>query len=96
MLYLNRKKFEKISKGIGKSLGRLPLTPNQWTVSSLVLSLVTLYFLASGSFLIAAIVFAFTSFIDMVDGAVARQKGKVTKAGGYLDSITDRAIEFVI
>jgi phosphatidylglycerophosphate synthase len=96
MLYLNRKYFEKLGKHIGSIFGRMPITPNQWTLFSLVLALLTFCLLISRQFLLALVAFAFTAFIDMIDGAVARQKKQVTKVGGYLDSIIDRTIEFVI
>ncbi|MFH1229816.1 MAG: CDP-alcohol phosphatidyltransferase family protein [Candidatus Aenigmatarchaeota archaeon] len=96
MLYLNRKYFEKIGKQIGYAFSKIPVSPNQWTVISLILAFVTFYFLAAKEFIIAIAIFAFTAFIDMIDGAVARHTKKVTKIGGYLDSIVDRSIEFVI
>ena len=96
MLYLNRKYFEKIGKQVGYAFSKIPVSPNHWTVISLILAFVTSYFLAAKEFVVAIIVFAFTAFIDMIDGAVARHTKKVTKIGGYLDSIVDRSIEFVI
>jgi phosphatidylglycerophosphate synthase len=96
MLYLNRKYFEKTGKQIGRIFGKMPITPNQWTLLSLALSMVTFYFLINRDFIPAIVIFAFTAFIDVIDGSVARQNRQVTKVGGYLDSVVDRAIEFVI
>jgi len=96
MLYKRRNYFDNLGRKIGKIFSKLSLSPNQWTILSLVFALVLFYFLIKGEFLIAAIVFAFTAFIDMIDGAVAREAKKVTKVGGYLDSIIDRVIEFII
>ena len=96
MLYKRRNYFDNLGRKIGKIFSKLSLSPNQWTILSLVFALVLFYFLIKGEFLIAAIVFAFTAFIDMIDGAVAREAKKVTKVGGYLDSIADRVIEFII
>jgi phosphatidylglycerophosphate synthase len=96
MLYLNRKYFEKIGKQVGYAFSKIPVSPNQWTVLSLILAFVASYFLAAKEFIVSITVFAFTAFIDMIDGAVARHTKKVTKIGGYLDSIVDRSIEFLI
>jgi phosphatidylglycerophosphate synthase len=96
MLYFKRKYFNKLSKKIGITFSKLSLSPNQWTLSSLILVIMSFYFLVNQNFLIATIVFAFTISIDMIDGAVARATGRVTIFGGYLDTIIDRLIEFII
>jgi len=96
MLYKKRNYFYKLGKKIGFIFSKISLSPNQWTILSLVFALIMFYFLINQNFLFASIIFAFTAFIDMVDGAVAREAKKVTKIGGYLDSITDRVIEFII
>jgi phosphatidylglycerophosphate synthase len=96
MLWKRRNYFNEISKKIGILFSKFSLSPNQWTMLSLLLVLITLYFLIKEEFLVASILFAFTAFIDMIDGAVARETKKVTKIGGYLDSIIDRVIEFII
>ncbi len=96
MLYKRRIYFDKLGKRIGLIFSKMPLSPNQWTILSLVFALIMLYFLINQNFLLASVIFAFTAFIDVIDGAVARETKKVTKLGGYLDSITDRAVEFII
>ena len=74
---------------------KFQLSANHWTILSLLLIIVTFYFLARGEFLISAVILAFTSFIDVIDGAVARVTKKVSIFGAYLDTIADRMIEFV-
>jgi len=44
----------------------------------------------------ALISFFISSFLDFIDGAVARRAGKVTKKGAYLDTIFDRYVEGII
>ena len=95
MIYKNRKVFENISLSVGKTFSRLQLSANQWTVLSLLMVIVTFYFMISGNFLVSAVLLAFTSFIDVIDGAVARATKKTTIFGAYLDAVTDRVIEFV-
>jgi archaetidylinositol phosphate synthase len=96
MLWMNRKYFKGFSEKIGDVFGKIPLTPNQWTILSLFLAAFVFYLIFLGYFFSAFLLFVFTISIDMIDGAVARKKKMVTKVGGYLDSITDRAIEFLI
>jgi archaetidylinositol phosphate synthase len=96
MLYKRRIYFDKLGKKIGLIFSKMSLSPNQWTILSLVFALIMFYFLINQNFLLASVIFAFTAFIDVIDGAVARETKKVTKVGGYLDSITDRVIEFII
>jgi len=96
MLYAKRSLLKGLSKKVGIIFGKLSLSPNQWTLFSLVLVTITLYFLINKSFLIAAVIFAFTAAIDMIDGAVARITNRATIFGAYLDTIIDRLIEFEI
>jgi phosphatidylglycerophosphate synthase len=96
MLYKRRSYFDNIGRRIGFAFSKLPLSPNHWTILGLLLVLVMFYFLINQNFLFAAIIFAIAALIDMIDGAVARETKKVTKMGGYLDSIIDRVIEFII
>ncbi len=96
MLYKKRKHFKGLSKDIGYTFSKLPLSPNQWTLSSLFLALIVFYFLVNQNFLISFVVCIFAVSIDMIDGAVARATGRTTKFGAYLDTVTDRFIEFFI
>lgn len=96
MLYKKRKYFKSLSSKIGETLVRVPMSPNQWTVSSLVLAVILFYFLINQEFLISFIVCIFAVSIDMVDGAVARASNRVTKFGAYLDTTIDRFVEFFI
>ena len=96
MLYAERQRFEKLSVKIGLVFSRLPLTPNQWTVFSLLPALASAYLLASSFFLEAAALFIVASFMDLIDGSVARVTGKVSRFGAYLDTIVDRYVEGLI
>ena len=96
MLYAARQRFEKLSVKIGLVFSRLPLTPNQWTIFSLLPALASAYFLANSQFLEAALLFIVAAFLDLVDGSVARVTGKVSRFGAYLDTIVDRYVEALI
>ena len=96
MLYENREKFNKLSIKIGMIFSKIPLSPNQWTVFSLLPAVIAALYLASNEFLIAAGLFALAAFIDLIDGSVARVLGRTTRFGAYLDTITDRYVEFIL
>jgi phosphatidylglycerophosphate synthase len=96
MLWKRRKRLDKFGGRIGRIFSKIPLSPNAWTALGLVLAITTAYFLASKDFLIATVAFAFAALFDMIDGSVARIRKKVTKLGGYLDSVTDRTVEFIV
>ena len=95
-LYAKREKLGGISSKIGKTFARLGLAPNQWTLLTLIPTIVTFYFLVQRDFLFAALFFLISSFMDWIDGSVARVTGKTTKFGAYLDSVMDRYVEFII
>jgi len=96
MLWKKSNYFDRLGRKIGILFSKISLSPNQWTGLGLLFILVTFYFIINQEFLIATVLFAFTAFIDMIDGAVARVTKKVTKLGGYLDRVIDRIIEFII
>ncbi len=95
-LYKNKEKFERISIKVGIIFSRLGLSPNQWTLSSLIPALIAFYLITSGRFIPAGVFFFISAFIDLVDGSVARVTGRVTKLGAYLDTMMDRYVEFLI
>jgi phosphatidylglycerophosphate synthase len=94
--YAKRGKFEKLSIKIGIAFSKLRLSPNTWTGISLIPVIVAVYFLFHQDFLTAAALFILSAFLDMVDGAVARVTGRVTKKGAYLDTVVDRYVEGII
>jgi len=94
--YKNRGKFEKLSIKIGIGFSKLRLTPNMWTGISLIPVIIAVYYLFFHDFLAAAILFIISSFLDMVDGSVARVTGRVSKLGAYLDTVVDRYVEGII
>jgi archaetidylinositol phosphate synthase len=94
--YKNRGKFEKLSIKIGIGFSKMRLTPNMWTGISLLPVIIAVYYLFYQNFLAAAILFIISSFLDMVDGSVARVTGRVSKLGAYLDTVVDRYVEGII
>ncbi|MBN2042723.1 MAG: CDP-alcohol phosphatidyltransferase family protein [Candidatus Aenigmarchaeota archaeon] len=96
MFYANRSRFKKLSIKTGIFFARFHLSPNQWTFVTLIPVAVTMLCILYQSFLLAAVFLIITAFIDMIDGAVARILGEVSRLGAYLDTVMDRYVEFLI
>lgn len=97
MTIIRREKFEWLSIKVGIFFSRIvPIGPNAWTLLSLVPAFLAFVSLVSRNFVLAAIFFAIAAFADVIDGAVARVTGRVTRKGAYLDTIVDRYVEFLV
>jgi len=96
MLAEKREKFKKIEEKIGKIFVQLKLNPNQYTFLSLIFAILTFYFLIKIQLIFSLIFFFLATFLDFVDGAVARFLKMETKEGAYLDTIFDRYVEGII
>ncbi len=93
-LYKSRKKLKGSSQKIGKTFGFM--SANTYTGLGLLFSLATAYFLITGQFIIAAVLFLIASFFDAIDGAVARYRKEATNKGAYIDTIVDRYSEAIV
>ncbi len=80
---------------IGEILSFIPLSPNQWTVLAVLIALFAAYWIIAGELVFGLLLFALAAAADLIDGAVARARGQVTKFGGFLDGITDRFVEAI-
>jgi phosphatidylglycerophosphate synthase len=96
MLEEKREKLKKIEEEIGRIFSKLGPSPNQYTLNSIVFGIFCFISLIFRNFVLALIFFLISAILDFVDGAVARYSGKVTKAGAYLDTISDRFVEGLI
>jgi len=88
--------MEKTGIKLGIIFSKLGLSPNKWTLLTLIPALLSAYFLITEQFLLSALFLIVATFIDVIDGAVARVTGRVTKLGAYLDTIMDRYVEGII
>jgi CDP-diacylglycerol--glycerol-3-phosphate 3-phosphatidyltransferase len=83
-------------------LARTRVTPNALTAAGVLLAavaavLVYLEYLNDWLyFWVGAVVFVVGSLLDVLDGALARQTGKGTPFGAFLDSTTDRISEGLV
>ncbi len=91
-----RKFFQNFSVKLGILFSKIPLTPNQWTLISLLPAVVAVYYLTKNQFIEAGALFFVALFIDWIDGSVARVVGQASAKGAYIDTIVDRYVETIV
>ncbi len=96
MLEEKREKFKKISEKIGAIFSKFGLTPNQYTLVSLLFVLIAFYFLINRRLILTLVFFLISAVLDFIDGSVARFLKQETKKGAYLDTVCDRYVEGII
>ncbi len=95
------------TRTIGSGLGRVltglvrlltlsGVHPNALTLIGLVVNGVAAWILARGEFLYGGLAILCAAVFDLTDGAVARNANKVTRFGGFLDSVMDRYSDLVL
>lgn len=81
---------------LGRAMARAMPSPTAWTATGLVFSLLAAFLFSRGhpvdSFA-AGLMVLVSGFFDVVDGAVARATGSVSRRGAFLDSTMDRVGE---
>jgi len=75
---------------IVRALALSRIHPNMLTFIGLVINVGAAALLGAGQFLWAGIVIICAGIFDMVDGRVARETNRVTRFGGFFDSVIDR------
>ncbi len=96
MLTERKERFKKIEEKVGEIFSKLGPSPNQYTLNSLIFAFFSFLFLITKNLSLALIFFLLATFLDFVDGAVARFLKMETKKGAYLDTICDRYVEGMI
>jgi len=74
----------------------LGVTPNTLTLAGLVIGVVAGVVLALGFFAAGGALILVTGFVDMLDGAVARNQRAATTFGATFDSISDRYVDCIV
>jgi CDP-diacylglycerol--glycerol-3-phosphate 3-phosphatidyltransferase len=62
----------------------------------LAINAVASWLFARGEFFLAGLVVLGAAIFDLVDGPVARQSNRVTRFGGFLDSVLDRYSDLIL
>jgi len=87
-------RFDPVLWRVAKAL-RLDLSPNLITLLGLGVSALASLLIAKGLWAWGGLIFLLGGFFDMLDGAVARTKGRTTPFGAFLDSVVDRFSDFL-
>jgi hypothetical protein len=91
--------LRKISKLFTWLAVRLKMTPNQVTLISFAVGLVSAYEFSKGNFwgiFAGAVLLQLSIIIDCVDGELARYTRQFSQLGAWLDAITDRIKEYLV
>jgi len=89
---LRSEKTDRLAGG----LAAIGLSPNAWTLISLVPALAGLVALVMHQLALGLAMFALSAFIDIVDGTVARVTNQVSDKGAYIDGVVDRYVELML
>ena len=82
--------LNKVIMLIVRGLALSKIHPNVLTFLGLVINGVAAWLLAAGQFRWGGVVIIGAGLFDMVDGRVARETNRVTRFGGFFDSVLDR------
>jgi len=84
---------------IGSSFASTGISPNGWSCIGLTFAFASAFIYGWNiefSLIIGGILLLVAGFFDIVDGQVARVSQKITKSGGFLDSVFDKIAEIAV
>lgn len=89
---------DRIREHVASIVLKLPIaiTPNQLTIVSFILGILSAIGFATSNLLVGAILYYISDVIDGVDGIIARRRKMSTPYGAYLDSCLDRYVDVAI
>ena len=86
----------RILKGLVKLLVVTRIHPNVFTCVGLFINGAAAWLFAQGEFFKAGVVVLLGAVFDLVDGPIARHTNRVTRFGGFLDSVIDRYSDLIL
>ena len=84
---------------IGSGFASTGISPNGWSCIGLAFAFASAFIYGMNmefALIIGGVVLLIAGFFDIVDGQVARVSQKITKSGGFLDSVFDKIAEVAI
>jgi CDP-diacylglycerol--glycerol-3-phosphate 3-phosphatidyltransferase len=94
---LARATVSRVLDPIGAALARAGVSPDAVTVAGTAAVVAgSVLFVARGELLIGMIVVTLSVLTDMLDGAIARARGRTSRWGAFLDSTMDRIADCTI
>jgi len=85
-----RKFTEKITSPIGVMLNKAGISADMLTILGLFVAIATGFAVGTGHHILAGLGVLVAGVPDLLDGAIARAKGKANSRGQFLDSLCDR------
>jgi archaetidylinositol phosphate synthase len=103
MLNRLRSKLVPFTSKLGIKLGSLGLSPTVWSLIGFATSIASAASFGSAIIstslplvAIGSLLLLLSGFFDIVDGSVARSTNRITKKGGFVDSILDKLGEIAV
>ncbi len=96
MLSKIKHKTTELLEPLTDGLVKIGLKPNHLTFLGLFIGFASAIAIAKGHAKLGALIILLSGLMDALDGALARNKGLVTKFGGFLDSVFDRYVDIAI
>ncbi len=96
MLSKVKKYTTKTLNPLTKVLCSLGIKPNHLTFAGLLFGLLSALLIALSKPIYGSLLILISGFMDMLDGALARNCGEVSAFGGFLDSVFDRYVDIAI
>ncbi len=89
---------DRIREHVASIVLKIPIaiTPNQMTIVSFILGILSAISFALSNLLIGAALYYISDVLDGVDGIIARRRKMSTPYGAYLDSCLDRYVDVAI
>lgn len=88
--------FKGLLEPLASWLGRRNANPNWFTTLGFLLSVLCAWEIASGRLVLGGVLVLVSGLFDVIDGAVARKTGRVTRFGAVYDSTMDRYSEVTV
>ncbi|HYL97993.1 MAG TPA: CDP-alcohol phosphatidyltransferase family protein [Blastocatellia bacterium] len=87
---------KRVLDAIVRALARSRINPNLLTFTGLLINIGCAFLYGYGRFFQAGLLMILANLFDMVDGRVARERGRVTQFGAFFDSVIDRYSDIVV
>ncbi|MDD5154704.1 MAG: CDP-alcohol phosphatidyltransferase family protein [Thermodesulfobacteriota bacterium] len=89
-------RLDRLLSGLLSRIHCLGISPNFLTITSVVVAIPATILFGLGQGLWGGLILLISGLFDILDGALARTQGKVTRFGGFLDSVLDRYVDLGI
>lgn len=89
-------RFKRLLEPLARWLGKRNANPNWFTTLGFLLSIFCAWEIAAGRLVLGGVLVFVSGLFDVIDGAVARKTGRVTRFGAVYDSTMDRYSEVTV